>query len=85
MKEKNKVEGPTKKQSSDMAKMSDKELEKTIRRMNLERQYMSMTKPPTRKTGYDKVNDILSVAGDLSGIALSLATVAGTVYKIKHG
>lgn len=69
--------------NSDASKLSDKELNDAIRRMRLEREY-SQLKTNDISSGYDKVQDILSVAGSLAGIAASAATVASIFYSINR-
>ena len=72
------------KQPSKSSQMSEADLNSAIRRMRLEQEYDRLS-ASTIATGYDKVQDILSVAGSLAGIAASAATVAGVFYNVKHG
>ena len=69
--------------NSDAGKLSDKELNDAIRRMRLEREYNQL-KTSDISSGYDKAQDILSVAGSLAGIAASAATVASIFYNINR-
>ena len=71
-------------QPSKSSQMSEADLNSAIRRMRLEQEYDRLS-ASTIATGYDKVQDILSVAGSLAGIAASAATVAGVFYNVKHG
>jgi len=58
----------------DLSDLSDAELQKRVNRMNLERQYNSLTQPEI-KTGWDKASDILDVVGDVTMIAVGVATI----------
>lgn len=68
---------------SDASKLSDKELNDAIRRMRLEREY-SQLKTSEISNGYDKVHDILAIAGSVAGIAASAATIASMFYGMNH-
>lgn len=72
-----------KKKGASTEGMSDDDLRKAINRMNLERQYADLTKPETAK-GFQITRDILEVAGGVAVIASAAATVASTVYMMKH-
>lgn len=63
--------------------MSDIELRNAINRIQMERTYASLTKPET-KSGYVKAEEILSVIGTATSIALSAATIASIAYTMKH-
>lgn len=65
-------------------KMTEAELNAAIRRMRLEQEYDRLT-ANTMNTGYDKIQDILGVTGNVAGIAASAATVASILHKMKHG
>lgn len=65
------------------SKMSDAELNKQIKRMNLEQQYLRLT-DSYKPTGRDRVEDILDILGPVSSIALTTAGIAATLYSIKH-
>lgn len=68
---------------SDASKLSEKELNDAIRRMRLEREYNQL-KSSEISNGYDKVHDILAIAGSVAGIAASAATIASVFYGIKN-
>lgn len=68
----------------DVSSMSDEELRQKINRMNLEKQYKSLSTENIR-TGSDRVQDVLSVAGDVMAIGASAALIAGAIYKIRAG
>lgn len=69
---------------SNASKMTEKELNDAIRRMRLEQEYDRLT-AGTMRTGYDKIQDILGVTGNVAGIAASAATVASILRKMKSG
>lgn len=66
----------------EISKMSDAELQQKINRMNLEKRYSELTEKDTRD-GFDKANEILSVAGGVAAVAVSAATIASTIYTMK--
>ena len=68
----------------DVSSMSDEELRQKINRMSLEKQYRSLSTENVR-TGSDRVQDVLSVAGDVMAIGASAAMIAGAIYKIRAG
>lgn len=68
--------------SREMSQMSDAELRNRINRMQMERQYKSLTAADT-KTGWDKAAEILDVVGSLTAIAVSAATVGTTLYQLR--
>ncbi len=63
--------------SQDLSQLSDAELQRRVNRINLERQYNSLTQPEV-KSGWDKASEILDVAGDVIMIGVGIATI----YKI---
>lgn len=69
---------------SNAKNMTDAELNESIRRMRLEQEYDRLT-AGTMNTGYDKIQDILSIAGGIAGIGASAATIAGVVHNMRHG
>ena len=69
---------------SDASKLTEAELNNAIRRMRLEQEYDRLT-ANTMSTGYDKIQDILSLAGSVAGIGASAATIAGVVHNLRHG
>ena len=66
-----------------IASMSDQELQQRVKRIQLERQYDSLTRNDTRN-GYDQAADILDVAGSVTTITASAATIAAIFWKMKH-
>jgi len=67
----------------DVSKMSDKELQAAVNRMNLERNYKNL-KAESINTGHDRVSTILDYAGDIIGIGASAATILVAIYTIKR-
>lgn len=63
----------------DLSEMSDAELQRRVNRMNLERQYNSLSTQDVA-VGWDKAGDILDIAGDLVMIGVGIATI----YKTFH-
>lgn len=68
--------------SIDMSDMSDKELNKAINRMNLEQRYSSL-KADEIDSGKMHVADILELAGGISAIGASAATIAVAIHTLK--
>lgn len=66
--------------SQDLSQLSDAELQKRVNRINLERQYNSLTQPEI-KSGWDKASEILDIAGDVVMIGVGLATLYKTFKK----
>ena len=66
----------------DTSNMSNEDLQRAITRMNLERQYKSLT-AENLTPGRDRASYILSVTGDVLAITASAATVAMAVSKIR--
>ena len=67
----------------DVSKMSNKELQDAITRMNLERQYKDL-KTSDLATGRSKVSDVLAITGDVLAIGGSAASIAYFVYQMTH-
>lgn len=67
----------------DVTKMSDAELRQKINRMSMEDQYRSMSTKNVR-TGSDKVQDVMDVAGNVLAIAASAATIAVAIHTIRN-
>jgi len=63
--------------------MSDEDLRKAINRLNMERQYRDLTASMTN-SGMERAQRILDVAGPTVGIASGIASIAATIYKLKH-
>lgn len=66
-----------------LSSISDAELKRAVNRMNLERQYNSLTKTET-KNGYDYVSEILTTVGSVVGIAGGVLTIYTTIDALKH-
>ena len=64
----------------DLSDLSDAELQRRVNRMNLERQYSSLSTQDVA-SGWDKASEILDIAGDVVVIGVGLATI----YKTLHG
>lgn len=64
-------------------KMSDDELRKRINRMQMEKQYNSLSRE-TLTNGEQKVSDMLDIIGDITAITVSAAAIATAIYSIKH-
>ena len=64
----------------DLSSLSDAELQRRVNRINLERQYNSLTQPEIQ-SGWDKASEILDVAGDLIMIGVGIATIYKTFKK----
>ena len=77
------IERQKQSRKSDASKLSDKELNDAIRRMRLEREYNQL-KASDISNGFDKVHEILAIAGSVAGIAASAATIASIFYGIKN-
>lgn len=77
-----KVANATKKPrtTQDLSQLSDAELQRRVNRINLERQYNSLTQPEV-KSGWDKASEILDVTGDLIMIGVGIATIYKTFKK----
>ena len=68
------------KAQQDLSQLSDAELQKRVNRINLERQYNSLTQPEI-KSGWDKASEILDIAGDVVMIGVGIATIYKTFKK----
>lgn len=63
--------------------LSDEELRKRINRLNLEKQYDQL-KDEDMEKGRMTTKDLLDTIGAITAIAASTATIAATIYQIKH-
>lgn len=61
----------------DLSELSDAELQKRVNRMNLERQYNSLSTQDVA-SGWDKASEILDIAGDVVMIGVGIATIYKT-------
>ena len=68
------------KTQQDLSQLSDAELQRRVNRINLERQYNSLTQPEI-KSGWDKASEILDIAGDVVMIGVGIATIYKTFKK----
>lgn len=68
----------------DYSKLSNKELQKRIQRLEMERRYSSLTDPGFSR-GKQKALDILDITGDAMAVAASGAIIGTQIYRIKHG
>lgn len=66
----------------DVSKMSDKELQQAINRMNMERNYKAL-KTENLSSGRDQVSSILSVAGDVLAVGASAASIAVAIHQLR--
>ena len=71
------------KRQAAVKRMSNEELQKRIKRLELEKRYLDMT-DPYKSQGKDKVEDVLDVIGAVGGIVGAGVGIAATVYKMKH-
>ena len=67
-----------KQNNMDLSSMSSKDLQDAINRMNLERQYRSLTEADTKR-GYETATDILAVTGSLVGITAGVLGIIGAI------
>lgn len=63
----------------DLSDLSDAELQRRVNRMNLERQYTSLSTQDVA-SGWDKASEILDIAGDIVVIGVGLATIYKTLH-----
>lgn len=64
--------------------LSDAEIRAAVNRMNLEKQYRDLSKSDTQR-GLDYIADYLEIAGRVSSILGTTATIASIIYQIKKG
>lgn len=70
------------KQDMDVSKMTDKELQAAINRMNLERNYKSLS-TENIGSGRDYASSILSAAGEVLAIGASAASIMVAIHSLK--
>lgn len=68
--------------SKEASQMSDEELQRAIKRLDMERRYKDLS-TETKRNGYDVAADVLSVVGGVTSVAASAAVVASTIYMMK--
>lgn len=73
---------PSKRFKKVVSDMSDDELRRVVNRLNLERQYATLTGADTRR-GADVSREILQTAGSLVGIASGALTTAMLLKRLK--
>lgn len=66
----------------DLSKMTDKELQAAINRLNLERNYKSLSTEHI-KSGRDYVSSFLSTTGDVLAIGASAASIMMMIHQLK--
>lgn len=64
----------------DLSQLSDAELQRRVNRINLERQYNSLTQPEI-KSGWDKASEVLDIVGDVVMVGVGIATLYKTFKK----
>lgn len=69
-------------QKIDVSKMSNKELQEAINRMNLERSYKSLSTENV-SSGRDYVSSALSTVGDVLAIGSSVAGIMMAIHQLK--
>ena len=67
----------------DLSKMTDKELQAAINRLNLERNYKSLSTEHI-KSGRDYVSSFLSTTGDVLAIGASAASIMMMIHQLKN-
>lgn len=72
---------PDKATAEQMSKMSNKELQEVITRKNLEQQYLKAIEDPAAEAGYQRTQNILSVAAT-SATVLTAAAGIYSAYKL---
>lgn len=70
------------KRGIDVSKMSNKQLQDAITRMNLERSYKSLT-AENIESGKRHLSDYLDSVGSLLALGASAASIAATIYELK--
>ena len=70
-------------EKNDAKKLTDKELNDAVKRMELEKRYADL-KTQDYSNEADKVSKILNYSGDILAIALSAASLAATIYSLKN-
>lgn len=74
----------SKKRTSDMKNMSDKELRDKINRMNMEQQYSRMVSSESKvNRGRDFAVNSLQIAGAVLGVGASAMTIAISIREMK--
>jgi len=71
------------KRQAAVKKMSNEELQKRIKRLELENRYLNLSDPAYNR-GRNRAEDILDIIGAAGGIAAAGVGIASTIYKMKH-
>ena len=66
----------------DLSNMTDKELKDAVNRMNMEKQYQSLSKVETSK-GHDYLDNTLSIAGSALAVTSSALGIALAIKQLK--
>lgn len=72
----------TRRHKIDLSSMSDQELRERVNRLNMERQYASLSSNEVSK-GESHVSNTLNIAGNLLGIASTSLAIALSIQKLK--
>ena len=72
----------TKNSAKDLSSMSDQELRDRVNRLNLERQYSSLT-AEEKLRGHDYVSDTLDIAGNVLAATSSALLIAVSIKKLR--
>ena len=70
------------KRESPKISMTDDELSRAIRRIEMEKKYRSLTEPK-KKDGYDRATAALGIIGSISASAASAAAIVTAIYNSK--
>ena len=68
----------------DLSKVSNKELQDKINRMQLEKRYSELSNTEY-DAGKQRTKDILETVGDVAAVGASMAIIGTQIYKIKKG
>lgn len=68
----------------DLSKVSNKELQDEINRMQLEKRYSELSNTEY-DAGRQRTKDILETVGDVAAVGASMAIIGTQIYKIKKG
>lgn len=68
----------------DLSKVSNKELQDKINRMQLEKRYSELSSTEY-DAGKQRTKDILETVGDVAAVGASMAIIGTQIYKIKKG
>ena len=71
------------KRQAEVKRMSNEELQKRIKRLELEKRYLNLS-DPSYNTGKDKVEDVLDIVGAVGGVVGAGIGIGSTIYKLKH-